>query len=77
VTAGRAVTRARAAGTKTYANRVGGVRPSQLMHSFGVWAMVDLPSISVIVAGLDDWKTDFAGDVAEDRLPENGRGQGP
>lgn len=56
------------AGTKTYPNRIGGVRPSQLMHSFGVGAMVDLPNLSVIIAGLDDWKIEDAGDVAEERL---------
>ena len=56
------------AGTKTFPGRVGGMRPSQLMYSFGVGALIDLPNFSVIVAGLDDWKLDFAGDVAEDRL---------
>lgn len=63
-----AAKRAGAAGTRTFPGRVGGIRPSQLMYSFGVGAMVDLPNFSVIVAGLDDWKIDFAGEVAEDRL---------
>lgn len=60
--------KAGAAGTKTFPGRIGGIRPSQLMYTFGVGAMVDLPNFAVIVAGLDDWKMDFAGDVAEDRL---------
>ena len=38
------------------------------MYSFGVGSMVDLPNFSVIIAGLDDWKTDYAGEIAEDRL---------
>lgn len=34
---------------------VGEVRPSQLMYTYGVGSIVDLPSLSVIVMGLDDW----------------------
>lgn len=60
--------KAGSAGTKTFPGRVGGIRPSQLMYSFGVGALVDLPNFSVIVAGLDDWKNDFAGEIVEDRL---------
>lgn len=48
--------------------RVGGLRPSQLMFTFGVGAVVDLPNFSVIVAGLDDWRTDRSTEIAEDRL---------
>ncbi len=58
----------RAAGKKSFPGRVGGMRPSQLMYSFGVGAMVDLPNFSVIVAGIDDWKTEYAGEIAEERL---------
>ena len=53
---------------RTYSNRVGGIRPSQLMHTFGVGAMVDLPNFAVVIAGLDDWKMDYASDVVEERL---------
>jgi hypothetical protein len=60
--------KAGAAGAKKFSNRVGGVRPSQLMYTYGVGAMVDLPNFSVIIAGLDDWKMEYAGDVAEERL---------
>ena len=48
--------------------RVGELRPSQLLYTFGVGSVVDLPSISVMVMGLDDW----AG-----RLPGHGRGAAP
>jgi hypothetical protein len=34
---------------------VGEVRPSQLMYTYGIGSIVDLPSLSVIVMGLDDW----------------------
>jgi len=34
---------------------VGEIRPSQLMYTYGVGAIVDLPNLSVIVMGLDDW----------------------
>ncbi|MER7165309.1 DUF1998 domain-containing protein [Micromonospora sp. NPDC000207] len=35
--------------------RVGSVRPSHLMFTTGVGAVVDLPNFSVLVRGLDDW----------------------
>lgn len=35
---------------------VGDVRPSQVMYTYGVGSIVDLPNLSVIVMGLDDWK---------------------
>jgi hypothetical protein len=51
-------------------NRVGEVRPSQLMFTYGVGALVDLPKISVIVSGLDDWQLnpEYCHTVAESRL---------
>jgi hypothetical protein len=36
-------------------HRVGGARPSQMMYAYGVGAQVDLPNLSVVVAGLDAW----------------------
>jgi hypothetical protein len=38
-----------------YRRRVGAVRPSHLMFTSGVGALVDLPNFSVLVSGLDDW----------------------
>jgi hypothetical protein len=35
--------------------RVGELRPSQLLFSFGVGAIIDLPHISAMVMGLEDW----------------------
>ncbi|WP_261568735.1 DUF1998 domain-containing protein [Frankia gtarii] len=35
--------------------RVGAVRPSHLMFTSGVGALVDLPNFSALIRGLDDW----------------------
>jgi hypothetical protein len=50
--------------------RVGEIRPSQLMYTYGVGAIVDLPKLSVMVTGLEDWPTDpqYAQPIVEDRL---------
>lgn len=48
--------------------RVGELRPSQLLWSFGVGAIVDLPNMSVVVSGLDDWAQANATPVPEARL---------
>lgn len=54
----------------TDTHRVGELRPSQLLYTYGVGALVDLPEISVIVMGLDDWPTRPAHvrEVVEERL---------
>ena len=51
--------------------RVGAVRPSHLMFTAGVGALVDLPNMSVLVRGLDDWNYKAIPDwepIAEPRL---------
>jgi hypothetical protein len=48
--------------------RVGELRPSQLLWSFGVGAVVDLPNFSVMVLGLDDWDEGHAQAIPEERL---------
>ncbi len=48
--------------------RVGELRPSQLLFSFGVGATVDLPNISAMVMGLDDWDTTHSSQISEERL---------
>ena len=51
--------------------RVGSVRPSHLMFTTGVGAIVDLPNFSVLVRGLDDWNHDAVPGwepIAEPRL---------
>ncbi|MFO7285197.1 MAG: DrmB family protein, partial [Thermobifida fusca] len=41
-----------------YRRKVGAVRPSHLMFTTGVGALVDLPNFSVLVSGLDRWRYD-------------------
>jgi len=50
--------------------RVGEVRPSQLMFTYGVGALIDLPKLSAIVTGLEDWSVNpaYAHPVNESRL---------
>ena len=48
---------------------VGEVRPSQLMYTYGIGSIVDLPNLSVIVMGLDDWPSNTAA-LSEARLLE-------
>jgi hypothetical protein len=36
-------------------SEVGEVRPSQTLTTYGIGSLVDLPNMSVIVMGLDDW----------------------
>ncbi|TKK87529.1 DUF1998 domain-containing protein [Herbidospora galbida] len=45
--------------------RVGAVRPSHLMFTGGVGALVDLPNFSVLVRGVDDWRYESAAGPAE------------
>src|SRR5882757_3314357 len=40
----------------SYRRRVGSVRPSHLMFTAGVGALVDLPNFAVLIRGLDDWQ---------------------
>lgn len=47
---------------------VGELRPSQALLTFGVGALVDLPNLSVIVMGLEDWPIANAAEIGEDRL---------
>ena len=53
--------------------KVGTVRPSQMVHTYGVGAVVELPNFSVIVSGLDGavhsgdpWDTKKANTVIEE-----------
>ena len=49
-------------------SEVGELRPSQLLLTFGVGAIVDLPNMSVMVMGLDDWPVRYSTEIGEDRL---------
>lgn len=49
-------------------NSVGTIRPSQLLLTYGVGAIIDLPHISTLVMGLDDWDTTLPEEIIEPRL---------
>lgn len=53
----------------SHKRKVGDIRPSQLLFTFGVGAIVDLPNLSVMVMGLDDWPMEQgASEISEPRL---------
>jgi hypothetical protein len=49
---------------------VGQLNPSQLLYTYGIGALVDLPQISAIVTGLEDWPADpsVSKEIIEPRL---------
>lgn len=48
--------------------RVGELRPNQLLHTYGVGAVADMPNLSVMVCGLDEWDRNGSREVPETRL---------
>lgn len=55
-------------GAELHPLRVGGLRPNQLLHTYGVGAMADLPNLSVVMLGLDFWNLERSRTVPEERL---------
>ena len=49
-------------------NPVGEVRPSQLLWTYGPGALVDLPSLSVVTMGIDQWDQGNCPPIQEARL---------
>src|SRR5689334_17960091 len=49
-------------------HRVGEIRPSQLLFSYGVGATIDLPHLSTMVMGLNEWDANQAREIGEERL---------
>lgn len=48
--------------------RVGELRPNQLLHTYGVGAVADLPNLSVVMRGLDSWDLTKSEIIEENRL---------
>lgn len=48
--------------------KVGDIRASQLLYTFGVGSLINLPQLSVLVMGLDDWDTSTCREITEERL---------
>jgi hypothetical protein len=49
-------------------NELGELKPSQLIYTFGVGALLDLPNTSALIMGLDDWDTRYCTEITEERL---------
>ena len=47
---------------------VGEVRPSQLLWTYGPGALIDLPSLSVVTLGIDQWEKVRCQPIGEPRL---------
>lgn len=50
--------------------RVGELRPTQMLFTYGVGSVIDLPNLSVMVMGLDDWDEARCHQLTEERLLE-------
>jgi hypothetical protein len=48
--------------------RLGELRPNQLLHTYGIGAIADLPNLSVMIMGLERWQLAHADIVHEERL---------
>ncbi len=49
--------------------KIGDIRPSQLLYTYGVGSIVELPNLSVMVMGLEDWPIEQgATEINETRL---------
>jgi hypothetical protein len=49
-------------------NKIGELRPSQLITTFGPGAIMELPEFSVIIAGIDKWEKKLCEKINEPRL---------
>lgn len=57
-----------ARGVRSEPTRIGQLRPSHLVSTSGVGAVVDLPAMSVVVRGLDAWSAERQEVILEPRL---------
>lgn len=51
-----------------FPTQIGKIRPSQMMHAYGVGAIVDLPHLSVLIEGLNRWNSKDCASIQEPRL---------
>lgn len=54
--------------TNSDQHKIGELRPSQMLFSFGIGSIADLPNLSVMVMGLDNWLTTNTQVLNEERL---------
>src|SRR5688572_25037569 len=56
-------------GATSEKRKIGDLRPSQLLYTFGVGSIVELPNLSVMVMGIDDWPIEQgSNEIPEPRL---------
>ena len=53
---------------RTPATKVGELTPSHLLYSYGIGSVVDLPQLSVMVTGIDEWPVSQMPELVEERL---------
>ena len=49
-------------------SEVGELRPSQVLTTFGIGSLVDLPNLSMMVMGLESWPDSYGTEIGEERL---------
>src|ERR1700730_13533332 len=49
-------------------SEVGELRPSQVLTTFGIGSLVDLPNLSEMVMGLESWPDFYSTEIGEERL---------
>src|ERR1022692_910024 len=49
-------------------SEVGELRPSQVLTTYGIGSLVDLPNLSVMVMGLESWPDAYGTEIGEERL---------
>ena len=54
--------------------QVGELRPSQVLTTFGIGSVVDLPYLSAMVMGLEDWPISYSAEIPEERLLQSVKG---
>jgi hypothetical protein len=54
--------------SNNYKYRVGELRPSQILFTYGIGAVTDLPNLAVMVMGLEEWDRTRTLELSEDRL---------
>ena len=48
--------------------KIGDIGPSQLLYAYGTGSIIELPNLSVMVMGLDDWPIQHSREISETRL---------
>ncbi|MBE9044586.1 DUF1998 domain-containing protein [Pleurocapsales cyanobacterium LEGE 10410] len=48
--------------------KVGELRPSQILFTYGIGAIADLPNLAVMVMGLEEWEKNRTAELSEPRL---------